>query len=471
MEQKKDSFSNVLRIDLREICWRIIEQWKAILIVSFCIMLVFIGCMKLHAVIENKSEENGQDQAVIQSEQEIIDSLSESEQSLVSSTYRLWQEREQLGEYIDDALIMKIDSNHAKRVRVSWSIDSYTINDTSILQLSYITSLQSNECRLALLQAGGVNSSVEQQNDLLYITYPDESVQGGICCDYFITESMNAEEVQSEFKRQIDNTHKRLQEGVGDHQIKNYQSEIAIVSDERVLKKQTEALSYYANLNSNVNNLRNTFSSEQKDAFNKLIEKSITVQTEKQVETPPSVLSKKNVIIGLAFGVFIYVCLFLLYVILSNRILSSKPIQESQIRLLGELYTSNSKYNPLLRDKLIWNRRHRKMFDEDKETDKVLVTLKSICQYRQLDSLLLVLTADSLKQQTIIDEITTKLVSNGISVEVALTEKQNTDKAIISAGGVVLIIIENKTKANEIDSILERCIEYDKPVLGSVYLG
>ena len=470
MEQKRDSFSNMLRIDLREVYWRIIEQWRAILVFSVCIMLVFIGFMKLNAIIENKSEGNGQDQVSIQSEQEIIDSLSESEQSLVSSAYRLWLEREQLGEYIDNALIMEIDSNHAKRVRVSWSIDSYTINDISILELSYITSLQSNECRLALLQASGVNVSVEQQNDLLYITYPDESVQGGICCDFFITENMNAEEVQSEFKRQIDTTYKRLQDDVGDHQIKNYRSEIAIVSDERVLKKQTEALSYYANLNSNVNNLRNTFSSEQKDAFSKLIEKKPTIQTEKKVETPP-VLSQKNIIIGLAFGVFIYVCLFLLYVILSNRILSSKPIQESQIRLLGELYTSNSKYNPLLRDKLIWDRRHRKMFDEAKETDKVLVTLKSICQYKQLDSVLLVLTADSLKQQTIIDEITSKLVSNGISVEIALTEKQNIDKAIISVGGVVLIIIENKTRANEIDSILERCIEYDKPVLGSVYLG
>ena len=472
MKQKRNSFSNTLVIDIKEFCWRLLEQWKVIILVSTCIMVAFLGCMKFRNMRVKATEQKSQSNTVVQSAQEIVNALPDDEKTAVLCTYRLWKEKEQVGEYINTALIMKLDPSHSKRLRVSWGVDTIEQN-TGIIQMSYVMGLQSDKCRKALLQASGLDADVEQINDLLLITYPNENDQDLICCDFFLTDNMLGKDVQTELNHQVESIHNDLQVSICEHQIQNYQSEIAIVSDDRILERQTEVLSYYANLNSQVNNLKSTFSSNQKDALTKLQEKENkgSIQEIEQIPSVSPVFSIHNIVIGLAIGVFIYICLFLLYVILSCRIISAKSMQEAPIRLLGELYTDNGGISKLIRDEKIWKHWHHKLFDEERETKRIANILISICQFKQLDSLLLMLSSNiSNQQNAVIKDLSSQLKENDIEVEEIEVEKQNADQALLSIEGVVLVILGNKTKVREIDSILDRCCEYEKPILGSVYL-
>lgn len=475
MGQDKNRFSNEMEIDIKEFCWHLIEQWKAIVLVALCIMALFIACMHMRYTSSIKREQQTQEKSQSLTAQNIIETLPENEQEFVASAYQLLLEKEHLSDYINTSPIMKIDPNHSMRMRTSWAIDGMS-TDVNSLAMSYVMELQDESCRNALLNASGVELKQEQFNDLLYFTFPDEVGQNVICLDIFLTEDMKADAIQEELGRTIQNTHEKLQDQFGDHSILNYKSEVAVVADQRVSEKRIDVYESFTDLCAQIQNLDNYFSDGQKEVFKQLKNLGGTTPDSSQVLTTAKAVSLRNILLGLVLGVFGYAGVYLLYILLSGRVISAGTVEESSVRTLGEWYTpSKGLRNALTQDRLIWTCHHRKHLDKDSEINRIADASRNICKYRTINTLLFLLTNKRSKEQdAFLHDLMDKVKSLGINVTLFETERGSAvlgDSALLEADGVVLTVFDGKTHYKDLEAVFDLCNEYGKPIVGSVYLG
>lgn len=474
MELKsKNAFLNDMTIDLKEIGWRLLEQWKSVFLGAVCIMALFLGFMHLHNAKTVANQ--GQDEVMNQpkSAQEVIDSLPENEQIPVLTAYQFAQQNEQLQTYVRLAPIMQIDPNNAKRLRSSWTTDN--ADHGHAIAMSYVLELQTNEVVKALINASGADCNIEQFMGLMFFTYPNNVDDSTVCLDLFLTDSMNAEAVQEELVHQVEKAKVKIQKEFGEHSIQDYRSEIGYVSDDRVYTKKVSTLSNMANINQTVTNLRNNFSDLQTAAFTKIMNEDYTSAGVETAPVAPKTITKRNVIAGLILGGIIYIGLYFLIVILSHVVISPAMFRKASVRVLGRWYNPESKKNALLRDRFIWKKHHKKYLDKEMALNKVSEVMSGICQYKGVRSLLLAVATDQSEgQEGFVRDLVDRLKADGIRVTSTVISKKsgNIDENVfMSADGVTVIAIDSKTKIEELAVILDCCNDYEKPVMGSVYLG
>jgi len=475
MNSNDNKFPNEMTISLREICWRLLEQWKAVLLVAFCVAVCFLGLMFLrHAKASNASSDTSDKQLTAQ---DIIDTLPENEQPIVAGTYRLLQRSEQLSEYITTAPIMQVDPAHAQRLRVSWTADTDQ-NDQEALTMAYASELQTEACADAIVKNCSKEIDLGQASEMIMITYPSDMGQGIICCDVYLTPDIDLDSLQVDLDQIIENTYSELINEFGPHQIVNYKKELSTVADDRILEKQTAAMKSFADTNSHINSLKNTFSEEQQAVYEQLA----NLDNEEEKESQPVVLTKSAIVryalIGFVLGIIAYLVFFFLYLFWSGRIISADMLQDSSARKLGEWYSipDGTKTGSFMRDRLIWKKHHRHHLDQEQEKKKTKDSITSFCKYKGLENLLLLVTGDlSNGQKAFVSDVEDKLKAESIRLNCCETASDQDncikDADLLDTDGVVLVIIDSKTQMSDLQNIFEKCNYYEIPIIGNVYIG
>lgn len=466
----KNNYKKEAGFDLKEMFWRLLEQWKAIVVVALLVMALFLGFVHMHNANAIKKEDQANQIEKQVTEEEVLDALPENERSMVASAYQILQKRNQFSDYICTAPVIEIDPNHIQRLRVSWAVDNGD-KETSALIMAYITAIQEDSCKKALLQASGADLNGEQFGTLMNVSFPNQLDLDVVSYDILLTENMKAEAVQKECRHQVESIHARLQNEFGEHRIVNYQSEIAVVADQTLYQSQLTALNGLVTINTQLNNLKNTFSAEQEKAFSKLQSIGNKQEVMRQAQPAAKSISLMDIIIGLILGVCAYVLVYFLYTVISNRMISAKTLQESSVRTLGEWHgLSEAKKKTLTRDRFVWRKHHKGHMDMDSEISKITDTIRNICSFRHFKALPLLVTAECSKEQDdFICRLADHIEENGIEAKVIKTSLE--DRELIEAQGIVLVIIDSKTKSADLGYVFDRCNDYEKPIVGSVYLG
>ena len=460
-------------IDLKELCWRLLEQWRAVIIVVVCVMVAFFGLLIFREMRVSEIESNQQNDKQI-TESDIINALPESEKTVVASTYRLLQEREKISDYIYNAPIMKLDPNKAERLRVSWAIDE-SGKDNNALAMSYVMELQTESCRSRMINACGVNMDAGHFNDLVFFSLPEKIGEGVVCCDIFLTAEMQEDILQNELGNIVKDIHTKITNEFGDHQIRNYQSEIAFVADDRILQQQTTLLNGFANLNNQINSFKNVFSIEQKEALGKLQELENEQETAVAISHKKSVFTVRNVIIGIILGGVAYLVCFFLYFMLSGKVIGGSMVDGIPGRVMGEwaCFSTDSKRNLLMLDSRFFNKHHKNHLNKNEEIYKASRSIKSLCDYKRVYKLAFVLTTELTRdQQSFVDELKKSLETKGINITVTKENNYQIEECdIVNNESVMFIVVDSKTSIKSIEMIIEQCNDYERLILGSIVLA
>ena len=474
MNSTENRYPNEITISLKELCWRLLEQWKLVILVSVCIAACFSGIMYGRANKAAKTGDNTQESVL--THQEIIENLPKSKRSLVVDACQLLKKRDQLSEYLQTAPVMQIDSNHAKRLRVSWAINGNQ-NDTYSLAMLYLFDLQSEECKKELLKASGTQINLDQFNDIMFFTYPDGLGEDVVCCDIFLLDNMDAEALQTEFKHQVDFIYAKLQDEVGEHKIINYSSEIAIVSAKKLCEEQIKYYYYYSNINSQLNSLRSTFSTEQEEAFNKLqIDSSDTVNASQNTNLSKTTIIR-NVVIGFLVGLILYLIAFFLYIMLSNHIISTDMIKGSSARIFGDWFNdlAEDKRFGLLQSRFIWKKHHSSSLDRDAQLDSIVDAIDSTCKYKEIKKILVIETVEQEKgQKDFLEQVFNRLTLLGLNIhftKLYTPDNVFADKDLLDIDGIIVVVVDSRTRIKSMELIFDKCNNYNKLIIGNIYMG
>ena len=473
MDQKVNNrIRNKMVLDLKEMIWRLLEQWKLGVVVALCVATAFLGYMHMRyaklAKIATQEQQANQEL----NREALLDSLPSGDRAVVVDVDLLVQEQQQQMQYIETAPLMKVDATQAKQLRARWSIETDANNVTALVQ-EYILALQKEAITDSLMKSSGINSTLAQFKELISFGQVANENAATINFDILLTDDMDEEAVVSEMKRVVFDTHEALMKEQGKHEFRGYQSDIVNASSQDILNRQIGARSILTTINGQLPVSMEAFTPEQQAAFDKLqLIESSTADSDAMV-TPVRTLTPRNLVLGLVLGVIAYVALYLLYLLFTKRVMSTSVLKGTPAQAIGEWYSVDDEKKKffLIQSLPIW-KWHHKQQDKEKALRQCAESISGLCQLKNMTKPVLLMSSELTDNKKAFEQ-ELKAVLKSDNIDLQLFEQNSSDsfvpdsQTLLDAEGFVVAVIESKTRLRDLASIIEACRDYEKPILGS----
>ena len=477
-----------LSIDLKEMIWRLLEQWRAILAFVLIIMILFSGLMYVRA--SGSSSDNSGAPAAVQTREQIINALAPADRDMVSAVYEMLLTKQNLLDYVNSAPVMKVDPYSANRLEMSWYIGADEALKSELAS-AYRNDLGSDGLASDIQKAWGDQYTLEQTKELIYTGYItnffDDIDKGTdiINLKVFIPEGADAAAAE---KAVLDNMAKvsaELQSEMGAHDLVLLSSQTSVSTDNDLANFQTNIHTRLYTVNYQINNMKALFNDSQKAAFEKLAaittgEKPAEEEgTEPQEETKggPSLLSKRNLAIGFILGVFLYGCIFLVFYLFSGKIQSPMAYERFYgLMTLGEWHSKENKkgLRALLTAPGVFKKHHKGHLDMQEEAEKATKTIIAASKMHDLKKLLVISGADSSEHVRAFEEAIRKgLSENGVATDVSFTDMKNgksmEDEKLPANDGAIILVDRNAVGMSDVKDVIDKCAYFNTPLIGVVY--
>ena len=477
-----------LSLDLREMIWRLLEQWKAIVVFVLIVMLLFSGLMYVSA--SGNSQSSSEEPSANQSQEEVLRSLGSADREMVEVLFDMYISKLNLIDYVNSAPVMSLDPYDVNRLTMSWYIEADP-DVESELATAYRENTMSDEAASEIQKVWGDSFTYNQIKEMVYagnITNFYDDINRDIDVvkiNVFLPDGIDASATEKALNNIIDASHQTLADSIAEHNIALIGSETARVSDNDLANFQTNVYTRLYTVNYQINNMKALLSDGQKTAFEKLVslksaeEGGGTVETTSNTVAKTPLFSKRNLAIGFILGCFLYGCVFILKFILSGKIQSPMAYERFYgIMTLGEWHSDENKkgiLGSLLRDKAVFRRHHKGHTEIGKEADKACKTILAASEVSGYNKLLLISGDESGENvKAFEEEIRRELAENGIQTDVSTTDVRNgrpmEDEKLPQNDGALLMVDRNCMSMKDIKDVLDKCAYFNTPLIGAVYV-
>lgn len=468
--------NDAIFIDLKELLWKLLGQWKAVLAFSLIIMLLFSGYSYVKA--GSSSEESD----VTKTPEEILAGLSDADRGQVLNVYLESEAKEKVREYIEDSPLMKLDPYNVNTLTMDWTV----LSDKELnnqLVASYASELESNAVLEAISKAWSGKYSVQQIEELAVVTssissdVTDEEQSGSMLeLKLYIPDDESAEGASANINKVMADISSKLSANIGDHEIVPLSADAKVVSDRELSDKQYNAYNRLYSMITQVNNLRDKLSAGQRATYETLIAYDENAEATSSKASHRSFVNKRNFAIGFMLGLILYLAAYILYFAFSGKIRSSRVVEEAYgLRTLGEWYPDNKKglLSALINDPFVNKKHHAGHYDIDREADRATESI--INAMPEGNNLLLISDAGAGEgAESFKKALADRLDNNNISVSCMETDVTNGvflgENILKSNDAAVIVADKNQTKTREIKEICGKCRYCGKPILGVAYV-
>lgn len=479
--------NNEKNIDIKELFWRIVEQWRAIAIIAIISMLLFSSFMFSRATMSQEEKTD------IKTADDILSELSSTDQEKIIGVIKEREARDKAQKYISESPLMSIDPYNVCKFSITWLVNSDEKTNKQIVS-AYMDELASREIAASIDSLWGGKYGPDLVKDLIYVTSginietEAELDSNTIKFTVLIPEDCTEDGIIGIVENNLPAIEERILSSIGDHQLTFAYSDVKMSSDQILAELQYNVYNRFYNLNSQLNTIVNGLSSEQKSVYDRLSvmyskqdDDNDIVYSDDHVSTEKvSFFNLRYLAIGLIVGCFIYLCVYLAYYLLSDRVFSVSILESHfGMRILGEWYSEHNGgiLRTILRDKFIFKRRHKGHTDIGLEINRIIEPIENALEENQ--RLLLVRCSvsddDTETSETLTTLLEEKLKDSHITVELTEVNVENGitlgEKSILSNDAIVIVTNERQSKVKDVKEIYSKCNYCNKPVLGGVYIA
>lgn len=464
-------------IDIKELMWRLLEQWRLIIIFLIIFTLLFLAVTYIY---DNKSEKNAGPAVVLTPEEQLaqLDSIG---QERVLSAFRINKSIDETNAYIANAPLMKINPAEANSIVLLWQINYGEATDTRNGDF-YSSDAVKYDIADSISSAINEKYTSESLAELIQIKCTDNNSSAADDGTAYLNVTVSfpyeidPEQVKEAVISCMGTVYDKWNNGLGTHSISLLSVEFRTVSNDDIAAKQAKVYEdlnkLYAQRKTSIDNL----SAEQKSVYSNLITgQSVTVN--QIVHTP--FFSIKRFVLSLLLGCVLYILVLLYRIIISSNVQSPAHAEDLfGIAALGECYPEkeNSIINSIKCDYNIVKYRHKGYTDVEKNAYETSETISAISKHYNYKSILIASCADLEKGTKEYTEMLKKSLNNdGLEVsEVFMNYKKGIrigEKTIMSADGIVVISDKKNTTLKDLKDICKKSDYCGVPLLGAVYIG
>lgn len=481
-------------LELTDIIWDILTQWKALLIVSLVVALIISGLKysnDMKSYNAAKSAENKQEEIITgdpeQQIQDVLAGLPQSDRVLVMQAIKQGQWIEDKNSYIEDSLFMKMNPYDIRILKLGYHIEGVSDPFETATLISGYESFADEDALNSLadvISPGAQANTIRELISTSTSRKSENSTNNGGKGPYFqisvfLPDDVDAKSVENELNGIIDSKNRELSQTVP-HTVSLYYSEEARCVDDGAIERQVTALSNGYSVQTWQKGMTDSFTDQQKTAFNLItalldsektgaVEQIDAAAGEETIVKPG--FSKKYLILGLVFGALVYIAGYGMLLLIRNRINSASDASYyGGTRLLGEIYLPEEckGIKCLMKSSFISRLRYGKKTDVEKQMDKLISTSKAVLEHNGVETFTLADLTDNAKEEAII-KIVNKFNSAGITVQPITIEKEFDESRLLGIKNII-IAVSRKTDISMLTQLTELCSCYDIRHWGMIFI-
>ena len=500
-------------IDLIELMWRMLAQWKAILVCALIMALlvpsaVYMKDKRVYETAQLEAEKVAADPVdPAEAIEELLAVLKPEDRSAVEQAIHNDEIIEAKREYLNNSILVNLDTNKAATAVVGYMINGEAVEDSDLkfaLFKGYSAAFGDSMALNEIMEAMDVDSKPEYMKELVWADGTIDSDTSNVFqINIVCPDAAMVDKVAKAADSIMETACESFSKTVGKHSIKRIFTQSSPRTLESVSTAAGNAYSALYNLQSQQRAHIGTFNEDQKAAYEAIagirsamlnadevtdiagsgdanIINNSAEEDENGEPTKPR-FSKKYAAIGFVLGVFLYVMLYVAWLVLSRRIDNAGAAQfYTGARLLGEYYypAKKSGLSALLYSKAVTKHRYAKKMDLSAQADKIAEAISASCANKSVKELaLLQLFEDSgaessLGANALIGEIVKRLrVANKEIITDTIAAFPAPDEKDLSDKKNAVFFVVDRTKTTILDNTLSLCKDYEISKIGTVFIG
>lgn len=490
-----------VEINLLDVLWNLLSQWKAVAIVAIITALAITGFKFWRdsrsyqtslANIETQTQQ--MDLPTNEVLEQALEGLSKDDQAAVELVVQQSQHAAIESKYLEESILMNTDPTHQRTLTLSYLINSSDGINTAALANAYATQLHQDDLLHdlgALIDPNAELSYVDELITTRYDLVQDNNItQNPFTISVVLPEEADAKAVGNVIDVYMNTISESLREQIGTHSLQTTsRAEQYLYND----IARTRRASLISDINSTRANLKtNTaaLSSDQKSAYTS-ITNHLNAQQNNEGETsdsvgnndktnadsvetlePPS-LSVKFALVGFALGIVLYAIVYVVLVVIRGQIDSEQVlIDYTGSRLLGSVYypEQHSGLSVLFHSAFADKHRFGSKGDVAIQLGRVSSTIESVCEHAQAANVHVLCMEGMQETDTeIATNLVSMLASRGINVHL-LNAITNIDETELLPVQNAIFLASANTKSTNAWKTTTLCRGYDIAPLGCVFV-
>ncbi|MBQ6440313.1 MAG: hypothetical protein IJJ06_09365 [Mogibacterium sp.] len=477
-----------LSINIKEYFWKLLQQWKLMIIVC----LFFTLALSLVVFQRQKNEDKEYKEAKKEleelaneasaAEEVILSELSSEDRASVEYALRFKKLISDRQDYLNNSLLLDLEPLHVKTLTISYSI--YDIAEPqSVVSIAdgYAALVNNSE---AIRQIGAVlapDADIQYVKELVSISNRYSTVVGeGEAATVFITilipDDADENNVAKTIKNLIQNRKKELSDRISDHNLKIITEEVFYAIRNDITSLKTDCMNWINTLKIYRSNAEAALTDQQKAAYDQIEEMTANADGMEEVsndtvENNESFFSGKIAVIGVIAGIVLYAIIYFVVLIIRGKVVSASDAEYyTGSRVIGEIY--NNEY-ALRRTDIVHssfvtkfqNSKRRNSSESD-----IFHILEAICKKHDIKKCAELVLTNKAPYEKIVKSIKDNCIEKGIDCCIIYETNEINELEFVEIDKVVLFIGDD-TKVNHLNHLLEVLHEYEIIILGTVFFG
>lgn len=492
-------------IDIKDILWKLLSQWKAILLVSIVTALIVCGTGYLKDMRTYKAQQmadaEARKQSSLPAEERISDLLEALPEEDREAVQVLVREREWLSdqqEYLKESIYMNLDAADQIMVVQPFEIKVEDYAVEPLLSKSYEMYVLDEDFAKALVDSVSPENDYKYVSELLSYSVTEKSntnLDNGrivFSVSVKIPYEADPDSVAEAVKKNIEKYSQDLKSKYS-HEINDLEYSVSRNYGYDMSNRQNTVLYWVNNMDNTIKNAEQSLSEQQKMTFEAImkikdsaesvdsgedlsdntIENDSMGDNENKVKAPA--FNVKKAIEGFVLGLLLYVGIYIVLIIMKGTVNSALCAGcYTGTRLLGEVYFNETPtmLGRLLRSNMIDKYHYKEKANTTAQIGRIVESFAAICSHAGTKTLTIMDCIGAMDRNAsgIISSIVSETEKKGIetnTIEVSETIYENmlldSEKAVIMVGDC--------TKTTTIRSLMTLCNEYDIKTLGSTYIA
>lgn len=497
-----------VEIDLIDVLWKLLMQWKAVLIVCIICALLVPGvkyakdseAYKAEAAKHKELEE----QASMPLEERINDVLGALPADQTGDIEFILQQQDMIdrhNEYLSNSILMNTDPDSQRTITAKYIITSDGDAELQTLVDGYDALFRSDAFVAALrevidpeadpkyiyelirLQSDPKNSNSGNNSNGNFTGYYDSDA---VSCVYSVSivapEDIAADAVMAAVDAQLRDIRGELSSRVGEHSLQQLSVEDARLYNKEAVDRRTTSLNSINSFKSNVKNAQSSLSEEQKAALESIdaikasanaAETAAESSDSASAEPEAPSFSGKYALLGFILGAFLYAGIYVLRIVLKKAVNSAGAVSGlTGSRLLGEMYlpAEHKGLAQLFASKYFAKMRYGDKLDKDRQSGVIADTVDAVCAHHGVDKLTFLLSGVGSEFNDAVELITKKAREAGSGKEISVINADEMDEKALNAVSSAVQVVSSTTRTDSLCGLTSLCADYDVTSLGAIYL-
>lgn len=484
-----------IELDLKDLAWKLLMQWKAILLVCLlCAVILpaakYINDMKAYKAAVSEASQPGisMQEAQVQIDA-VLAGLSEDDRLAVEHALRQGEWLRIRNDYLNDSILMNLDPFNVNSVFVGFQIvgqENQALLDA--LYDGYYSAFDNDEDIIPLKEAVSPDSEVRYIRELVFFdglrnaeTYSTEKnmAAGSFHVLVALPDDADDQKVINAVKKIISNRSVKLSSEIGPHEIKVTFAESEHSVNYEIITKRTENISWVNNFQPSQKNFLATLSDTQYAAYTSIctLQEKISSMSELQTDASESILrpsvSKRVIVLSPFFGLFMYIFFYTLLQVMNGRINCASLVDRfSGQALIGEIYSSETNSGiaeSLISSKSVAARRFKDIQDPAGQPQKLASALCTISKNNSISDICFLILSGRKETSATASRISEECSAQDVRLSISEVHDDFTVSDIASAKNAVLIL-DKSTKTATLEKVESYAALASVNLLGAIFV-